>query len=225
MLKKEQFLPAVTTTKEYRGKIKEIDELSLERVALFPTFLSLEKRKELYELLEKTTLKKIPFCHLRSDMEIWELDYLIKRWDCKVFNIHTEKEYPLTYDYSKYKKMIYIENVYFALDEKEIKEFAGVCLDISHLESERVLRREVYQQNINTLEKFQIGCNHISAVIGPHQDENNHTVISNHTMCDLSNLDYLKNYPEKYFSQYCAIELENSLKEQLKAINYIVDKS
>jgi hypothetical protein len=37
----------------------------------------------------------------------------------------------------------------------------------------------------------------------------------------LADFDYLKNYPRKYFPPIIALELENSLKEQLQAKEYI----
>lgn len=225
MLKKEQFLVSVTTTGEWKEKIKEINILSLERIALFTTFIELKERKELYSLLEKTNLKEVPFCHIRSDVELWELDYLKEKWNCKAFNLHTEREYPMKYDYSDYKDMIYIENIYFPLLKKEIKSFAGICLDLSHLESDRILYKEKYENNIKIIEKYKIGCNHISAITEPYQDEKDHTVVSKHYMDDIKEMDYLKNYPDKYFSRYCAVELENSLEEQLKVIDYIVNQS
>lgn len=223
MLKKEQFLLSVTTTAEWKGKIREIDELDLEKAALFPTFLELEQRKEFYALLEKTCLKRVPFCHLRSDMEFWELDYLIEKWKCSVFNLHTQREYPFQHDYLKYKSMLYIENVYFDFDEKEISSAAGICLDFSHMENDRVLHPEKFEKRKKVLEKYGIGCNHISAVRQkPYKDENGYMIVSSHFMKSLEDLNYLKHYPHHYFSQFCALELENSLKEQIEAIEYIL---
>jgi hypothetical protein len=40
-------------------------------------------------------------------------------------------------------------------------------------------------------------------------------------MDSLSELDYLKNYPVNYFSDFCAMELDNKISEQLEAIEYI----
>jgi len=40
---------------------------------------------------------------------------------------------------------------------------------------------------------------------------------------DFSELDYLRKYPKDYFSSLIALELENTIKEQLKAKEYILD--
>jgi len=219
-----KFLPAVTTTRgsDWRKKIKEIKNLHLKEVSIFPTCLNEKERKELYQLIKKSNLKKIPFVHLRSDMKVEELDYLVRNWETKIFNIHTQKEYPLIYDYSKYKDIIYIENVYHPFEKKELKEFAGICLDFSHLENDRLLSSEKFKHNSKMLEIYPIGCNHISAIKKTtHIDEFGYVRYGSHYLNDFSELDYLKKYPLRYFSSFCAIELENNILEQLKVIEYI----
>ncbi len=231
-LSKEQFLPAITTLSakfsvegnSWKDKIEEIDQLGLERVAVFPTCLDKEQRQEMYGLLEKTKIKEIPFVHIRSDMSLDELEYFVKRFRTQVFNTHTEKQWPLQHDLSKLKKMIFIENAGFPLDAEEIKSFAGVCLDFSHLENDRIMSPERFKAQEKLLCKNKIGCNHIAAILKerkPTEDGENIS-FDRHYYKELSQFDYLKQYPKEFFSQFCAMELENFLKEQLKAIDYIV---
>ena len=220
-----KILPVITTITPgaWKDKVKEVKSSGLKEVALFPTCLEQKERKKLYLLLKKTSVKKIPFVHLRNDMEIWELDYLIKNYQTKVFNTHTERERPFLYDYSKYKKLIYIENTYQPLDEKEVKEFAGVCLDVSHLETDRILNPAQYQHNIKVIIKCGCGCSHISAIKKESsRDAENVLRHDSHYLENLSELDYLKNYPLKYFASFIAVELENTIEEQLKAKEYII---
>ncbi len=223
------FLPAITTTQgsDWQAKVKEIDKLGLKQAALFLTCLDRpQQRKKLYSLLEKTKLKKIPFVHLRSDMLLSELDYLVEKWGTRVFNLHKSKEYAFKYDYVKYsqdKAPICIENTGFMLDEQEVKKMAGICLDLSHLEDDRLLRPDIYKQTISLLKKYPVGCNHISAVQKQsHPDEQGKHWHSMHYLDDLAELDYLKKYPKSYFSNYIAIELENTLAEQLKIIDHLL---
>lgn len=124
--------------------------------------------------------------------------------------------------------MIYIENVYEPLDENEIKEFAGICLDLSHLEDDRLFRPATYNHNAELIKKYGCGCNHISPSKKRFSflergetkyPRNQHP----HFLENLSELDYLKNYPEKYFGKFAALEMENSIKEQLEAKNYLCD--
>lgn len=219
-----KILVSVTTTRgsDWRAKLKEIKKLGLEEVALFPTCLKPEERKEFYRLVEKSGVKSAPLVHIRQDMLLKELDYLIEKYHSKVFCTHMQIEYPLIYDYSNYKKMIYIEGVYHPLDEQELKDFAGICLDLTHLENYRLLYKDIFEHDVKILEKYPIGANHIS-VIKPffHIDEDGYKRYDKHHLGDFSELDYLKKYPKNYFSQYIAVELENSLSEQLKIKDYI----
>ncbi len=110
-------------------------------------------------------------------------------------------------------------------DEKEVKEFAGVCLDFSHLENDRLLFSERFKEQRSLLLQYKIGCNHIAAIGATKKLTEDGTCMAfdKHIFNELSELDYLKNYPEEFFSNYIAIELENSLKEQLQAIDYICE--
>lgn len=222
-----QVLPTITTITPglWQKKIKEVKKLKLEEIALFPTCLKKEERKKLYQLLKETSVKSIPFIHLRSDVTEAEIDYLIKNYQTKVFNTHSKREYPFLYDYSEYyKKLIYIENTYDPLDENEIKEFAGICLDLAHLENTKVFNKKNYEHNIKLIEKYSCGCNHI----GPTKnfsflEKKNLQGEHPHYLKDLSEIDYLKNYPMKYFSSFMALELENTIEEQLKIKEYIAN--
>jgi len=218
------FFPTITTTKNsnWKGKIKEAKYLNLSELAVFPTALNQLQRKKLYHLLEESNIKSIPFVHLRGDMKLWELDYLVKKYHTQRFNIHSIKKFPLIYDYSKYKHIIYIENTDSCLSESELKNFAGICLDFSHLENDRLMQKQRFEHNLKLIKKYPIGCNHISVIKKIPHLEGNEKRVDEHWMEDFSELDYLKNYPLHYFSEFCAIELENSLKEQLDAIGYII---
>ena len=222
-----KILPTITTGfSGWQEKIREIKKLKLKEVALFPTFLKQEETKKLYQALKETAVKSIPFVHIRSDMETWELDYLVDNYQTEVFNAHSQKEYPSLHNLDKYKKVIYIENTYDPLEEEEIKEFAGICVDLSHLENERVYRQEQYKHNIELIEKYPSGCSHI----GPTKNfailnkENNSWPEDPHYLKNLSELDYLKEYPLKYFGQFVGIEIENSIREQLEVIKYLKKK-
>jgi len=44
-----------------------------------------------------------------------------------------------------------------------------------------------------------------------------------HYFEDLSEFDYLKKYSINLFSDFCALELENTIKDQLRAKDYILN--
>ena len=224
----KKILPTITTILpgRWREKLKEAKKLGLKEVALFPTCLKPSERKELYGLLGETGIEKIPFVHLRSDMKLWEMDYLIKKWGTEVFNTHTRRQFPNPAEWLKYKNLIYIENTYLPLDEEEIKECGGICLDLSHLEDARMFHPDVFRHNIELVEKYGCGCNHVGpaknfSFLDINTQEPNYQ--GAHLLQDLSEFDYLKNYPQNYFSPYLAIELEDDLATQLKVKDYVND--
>ncbi|MBI2450663.1 MAG: hypothetical protein HYV47_03990 [Candidatus Nealsonbacteria bacterium] len=219
-----EILPAITTIFDWQSKVEEIKKIGLEEVALFPTCLNPRERGKLYDLLKGTKIKKIPFVHLRSDMAKDEIYYLIKNYHTRVFNMHTKREYPYPPDCQEYRDMIYIENTYDPFDEKEIQEFAGICLDFAHLANSKIFKSDMYSHNIKLIEKYGCGCNHVAPA-------KNYSIFEKevklsegqhaHILDNLSELDYLKEFPKKYFGKFVALELENSIKEQLEAKNYI----
>lgn len=220
-----RILPAITSTSpDWRKKIEEVRQLGLREIALFPTCLNLKQRAELYSLLKETKVEKIPFVHLRSDMAKKELDYLAKNYGTAVFNVHSKKEHLYPDGYKKYRDIIYLESAYWPFDEKEIKELAGICLDLAHLENARIFKKEMYRDNIKMIEKYGCGCSHISPAKNfpvlrrEEKPDKKHP----HLMKALSELNYLKRYPISYFGNFSALEMENSIEEQLKAKDYIV---
>jgi hypothetical protein len=222
-----KILPSITTITPFgwQAKMKEINRLGLKEAALFPTCLNAKERQKLYGLLEKSTIKTIPLIHIRNDMPPEGLDYLVKRFKTEAFNSHSHSEYPFRYRYTKHRKMIFIENVYSYLDEKEIKGLGGICLDIAHLENDRLLEPQRFEHNMEVIKRYPIGCNHISSIQKTlHRDEAGCLRYSTHLLRDLAQLDYLKNYPKKYFSDIIAIELENTIEKQLKVRYYLIKK-
>ncbi len=223
--KDRRLLPAITTiyNLKWQEKIAEVKKLKLKEICVFLTCLNSKKRRELYKLIKETKIKEIPFLHLRSDMELWELDYFVENYGTQIFNIHSQVEFPLDYDYSKYKDSIYIENTSHPYNKEEIKNFGGICLDLAHLENGRISAKEKFEHNTKIIKRYPIGCNHISAIKKTAcANEIGKVTYDSHSLEDFSELDYLKKYPSTYFSSFIAIELENSITEQLKARDYII---
>jgi hypothetical protein len=221
--------PSVTTTTHnYLAQIKEAEKLGLEVVCLFLTCLDSGKRKELYKILETSSIKKIPLVHLRHDMESWELDYLWQKFNVQAFNIHPQCEYPLLQDLSKYKNHIFVEIAFAHLENfnKDVnlhKDFAGICIDFTHLEDTRLRDHKKYLEFVSEIENSICGCAHLGPIEEtalPHPISGIYNYQS-HFYHNLSQFDYLKNYPEKYFPEIMALEVENSLTEQIEAVNYL----
>ncbi|HRY36931.1 MAG TPA: hypothetical protein P5230_03600 [Candidatus Magasanikbacteria bacterium] len=225
----KHILPTITTTfgSNWKEKIKEIDKLGLKEIALFPTCLKREEREELYKMLKQTGLKEIPFVHLRNDIEEAEIEWLRQNYNTKVFNTHSERLYPLKSSWDTYKKeFIFLENTHLGFPEDELNEYAGICIDFSHLENDRLLFPDRYEQSIRMIKNHKIGCAHLSAIKKEQRrdiEKPEEMRYDFHTLENLSEMDYLKNYPKDFFPEYMAIELENSLEEQLEIKNYIME--
>lgn len=228
----KNILLGLTTTpgSDWRGKIREIDELGLKEVALFPTFLNQEDRKILYTLLEGSSLENIPHVHLRDDMEEWELDYLVNRYKTRLFNIHPYRDSVDCFRSSKYVKNIYVENLDYITEEFNsfVGVYSGLCVDFSHWEDSGVIQGErSYNKFKNIVDNSEIGCCHISGV-RTYPDTIKHfnsgqvmKVFSWHNYEKLSDFDYILKYV-KYLPDVISLELENSFKEQILARNYIL---
>lgn len=203
----------LTTTldSDWRKKCEEIDELGLTKVALFPTFLGIEERKELYGLLEHTGIRELPHVHLRSDdTEAWEMELFEKRYSTKAYNIHPQAVDAAVL--APYMHKIFVENQYEPLEEKDVIKCAGMCLDFSHIEDARVQKATVGNPLSGLLGKYPVGCCHISLISSEQ--------LAEHYMKDLHELDYLIKYAG-YFPDLISLEMENPFVEQLQAKEYI----
>jgi len=199
-----KILPTITTTwgSAWQLKIQETVDLKLTEVCLFLTGIKANERPKMYQLLEKSPVKSIPFIHLGSDMAPEEVEYFIKKFHTKLFNIHSQKEYPLKHDLSKYKKIMYIENTVLPLTPKEINEFAGLCLDFSHLEDDRLIDNGLYEHTLGLLDQVHIGCGHISAIKNKPNLKGDY---SEHFYNNLSDFDYILRY-KKYLEKILSID-------------------
>ena len=230
-MKEIKFLPILTTVtmggeaSDWRARIEEIKKLGLKEIALFPTALVREERYELYEELKKLSLERIPFVHLRTDMEVEEIDYLVENFKTEIFNIHTTINWPLLHDYSKYAKQIFIENGGQTVPtEEELNKFAGLCIDFSHWENNVILGDVEYDKQMKErIQKYIVGICHLSVIKEepiPDRFNDRELQYDSHLLEKTQELDYLKKYAQ-YIPAVCAIELENSIEQQLEVKQYL----
>lgn len=217
-----EILLGLTTTpaSDWRGKVEEMKKFGIKRIALFPTFLPIHKRKKLYALLDEIEGLVIPHVHLRSDdMEAWELEMFEEKYKTEVFNIHQNAINVKVF--AKYKHKIYIENQHQPLNPEFFKGYAGLCVDFSHWEdAKRMLNKRVLRSLLPLVESLPIGCCHVSAVVGKWNPFAFYFKWSRHYMKNLSQLDYIGQYTQ-YLPKYISIELENTFKRQLDAKAYL----
>ena len=220
---KTKFYPTITAIsgQQYK-KIKEADNLNLKKLCVFFSPLNSEERKKFYRELEKSNIEEIIFAHIRGDFTKDEIYYLKKRFKTKLFNLHSTNHHPILYKLEDLKKEIYIENTVCEFSEDEIENYAGLCLDISHLESDRLTKDKRYKYFKKILKEVDCGCGHASAI----KKEKTHCpVVGNqrydeHIFNKMGDFDYLLRY-KNILPKTIALEVENTLEEQLKAIKYI----
>lgn len=225
----KKILLGLTTTpgSDWREKIREIDKFNIKEIALFPTYLKPQERQILYGLLEKTSLENIAFVHLRNDFDLLEIDYLVRRYKVKFFNIHpTPNGINFLDIMSKYRNRIFIENLRDNIEdvERNVKKCGGLCIDFAHWEAAKINKTKSYARFPALVQNNKVGFCHISAILDKPKvfswSEDNIPCYAYHTMGALRDLDYLKKYID-YLPEILGIELENSFEEQLKAKEYL----
>ncbi len=209
---------------DWRQAIDETAELGLRRFSVFLTGLDAAARQECYALLRKRRMTHdfvLPFVHARSDMQPDEYRMFMAEFGTERFNLHPVEKNPLPPGGlpEDLRQIIYIENV-GRLKEEQLADFAGICLDISHLEITRRNFPDYFPTLCALVEKYHVGANHVSAyateeIQGKRDDK--------HRYSSLDEFDYLKRYPLDYFGKYVAIELTNPLPQQL-LVKRLLDK-
>jgi hypothetical protein len=227
---KHEILLGLTTTpnSDWRGKVEEMKKFRIKRIALFPTFLKIEQRRELYALLDEIEGLEIPHVHLRNDMSEDEIEYFKKRFNSVVFNIHPKgTKYDFSAEFMKYASQIYVENLRIVPSRENLSKYSGLCIDFSHWENGVRVKSKgsdpLLDYNLAMLERLKenkIGCCHVSAIRSKFNPMNYLFQFDRHYFKRLSELDYIGQY-RQYLPYYISLELENSFEEQLKAKSYL----
>lgn len=219
---KHEILLGLTTTpaSDWRGKVEEMKKFGIKRIALFPTFLPVHKRKELYALLDEIEGLVIPHVHLREqDMEEWEMEWF-EQHGTVAYNVHMGSHRNEFLD--RYKEKIFVENhIHKSIPEKDIQDRAGICLDFQHWSRAKKQHKIVADHTEEYAKKYTIGCCHISAL--PKTKNVFWRLlkrVGGHYMITLDELDYIGQYTQ-YLPKYISIELENTFKRQLEAKAYL----
>ena len=230
MMQKKVLVSLTTTVVKREGNseflVKEINELrrlAIKELAFFPTCLVKEERQQAYRWLEEVPDLRIPFVHARSDMRPEEYYYLQKRFGTKCFNLHSARYFPLAHELGELKNSIAVENIGPELYHEDLHGYAGLCLDLAHLEAHRRSGRDNYQRVLEIAKTSGVRANHISASgeLFPSRHYPGVMECDKHRLDDLTEIDYLTRYSAEYFGEHVAIELENPLVEQLEIKAYI----
>jgi hypothetical protein len=231
-MKQFTIVPSITThsthSSTWREKIAEILSLQVREVGLFLTGLTEKERIECYRLL--LTVREahdfsIPFVHAVSTMTDSEYSFLRFEFGTRWFNLHSCREFPLLHPLSaETRRFITIENTTSEqpLCEEDLEGFAGLCIDLSHLEDARLMRPEVYYGLLELCSHYPVFANHISAVSVPaRQFADGVPQHSCHYLQASHEVHYLRASPPTAFGEVAALELENSLLEQVRLVQEI----
>jgi len=224
MIRTMIFLLGLTSTKKERipAFISALRSSAVRHIALFPTCLSKEERRDLYEELGSIPGLRIPHVHLRADCDIAEISLLEQVFGSEAFNIHPRlSSHPYDGDLGEFAPQVFIENGETPVEDAEFESCGGLCPDFSHLENARLCGRSSYvDTTLGQLTRHRIGCCHISAIRfgfpNSWSGEWDH-----HTFISLSDFDYLGLYRRFLPEAWASLELENPFEEQLEARAYI----
>ena len=217
-------LPALTSTRKERisAFVRDLRASAVREIALFPTVLDRNERTELYRDLESIPGLAIPHVHLRADCRAAEIRYLRRRFGSQVFNIHPRRStHPFGPVPTPFARSVFIENVQVAPEDGELSLLGGVCPDYAHLESARRMEWDDY---VSTVERqvrtFPVGCCHVSAIRDGDPNEWNGGP-DHHSFEQLADFDYMTRYTDMLPDRWVSLELENTLAEQLEAVDYV----
>lgn len=203
------------TDNDWQGKLEEIDRFSIKEAAVFLERFLPSQRNEFYKSLEKSMVKTIPLVHIRSDVEKEELEFFIKAFKTKYFTIH-ENHFPLMSKWKSYRDKLYLELNYDNQIAQNVivAEIGGFCIDLAHFKAATALgAKEAYFAFLRR-GKVRFACNHISG----YSPARNRDI---HLINNIRDFDYLTDLPKYVFGKVMAIEIDNSIAEQLEYREYI----
>lgn len=212
-----KILLSITGTKsfDWARKLKEISARKIDEVAVFLESFDKKERDNFYRLLLKSTVKSVPFVHLKDDVSKEEMKFFIDRLKTKYFNIH-EDHFKVLFQWQGYWDKLYLEMNYDDKIAKDVKvrKIGGFCVDLAHLKS--AISRGTKEASYLFFKKSQseIACNHLNGY-DPLKMKDTHFVK------DLSAFDYLTTLPKYAFGKIIALEVYNSIEEQIKFREYV----
>lgn len=216
----DKILISITGRKpsDWKNKLLEIKKIKLTRVALFLEFYTSKEKRKIYEALLESNIKEIPLVHIRNDMDKEELEFLEKNFKTKCFTIH-EESFKYLDKWKGFHKKLYLELNYDNHLPKivHVKKIGGFCIDLSHFKASEERNKTKDFKYINqrkNIHKYFVG-NHLNGYSYTRKRDL-------HTIRTLKDFDYLKEIPKYLFGKYIAIEVFNSISEQIKYKKYLI---
>ena len=205
---------------DWQAKLDEINRLKITEVAVFLERFDRKERDHFYRFLLRSSVKKIPFVHLREDVSKEEIQFFINKFRTKYFNIH-EDHFKSLDRWKGFWDKLYLEMNYDSKIAKEVKvrRIGGFCVDLAHFKA-AIARgaKEAYYIHLRK-DKIKFACNHL----GGYCPERMKDV---HKATGTKDFDYLTTLPKYIFGKVIALEVDNGIREQIafkKHISRILD--
>jgi hypothetical protein len=204
------------TNADWQNKLREIEEFKITEVAVFLSMFDKKERNHLYKFLLKSSIKRVPLVHLKDDSDSGDIEFFVKNFQTECFNIH-ERFFKILDQWKGYWDRVYLEMNYdnVVIKDVDVKKIAGFCVDFSHLKTAIARGSKEADYILSRKEKMNVVCNHLNGY-DPIKNEDKHTIT------DLKDFDYLTALPKYVFGDIIALEVYNSIKEQLKFKEYLV---
>jgi hypothetical protein len=201
---------------DWQTKLKEINQLNLKEAAVFLEGFDKKERDHLYKFLLKSSIKKVPLVHLRDDTTKEDTKFFIDNFQTEHFNIH-EEHFDILDKWQGYWDKLYLEMDYDSDIAKNVKvrQIGGFCIDLSHFKTAIARGSEEAAYAFFRRHKIKFTCNHLNGY-DPIKNTDLHTITS------LKDFDYLTTLPKYVFGQVIALEVTNSIKEQIQFKEYLV---
>lgn len=190
--------------------------MKLTEVAVFLSAFDKKERNHLYKFLLGSSIKKVPLVHLRDDTNSSDIRFFAENFKTEYFNIH-EPFFGILNQWKGYWKKLYLELNYNDEIPKDVdvKKIAGFCVDFSHLKTAIARGNKEANYILSRKGKMNVACNHLNGFDSIKNEDK-------HTIADLKDFDYLITLPKYVFGEIIALEVYNSIKEQLKFKEYLV---
>ncbi|TSC53593.1 MAG: Uncharacterized protein LiPW39_183 [Parcubacteria group bacterium LiPW_39] len=195
---------------DWKAKMDEINALGLETVALFLEFFVNSERPKIYEALAVSPIKNIPLIHIKGDMTKGELKYLCELYKYPYLTIH-EEHFGHLEKWEGFYQNLYLELNYDNSFTRniDIDRIGGFCVDLSHFKSAEEKWSKEFEYILDKRSKKDIfRCNHLSG----YSYKDNKDV---HAISSLKEFEYLKTLPDFIFGDVIAIEVFNSISDQI----------
>ena len=203
--------------KDWQSKLDEINSLGLDTVALILESFSKKQRQLIYEALEDSSVKHVPLIHLKNDMSREELEFLCDRFKSKYLTIH-EDSFKIIEKWHGHYQNLFLEFNFddYVAQNVKVEKIGGFCVDLAHFKAAEEKWSKEFEYTIQRRNNKDIfACNHLSGYSAARNADE-------HDPKSIKDFEYLKTLPDFVFGKVIALEVYNSIKEQLEFKKQII---